>query len=196
MSTMTVLPWPDHLLTLEEWDALPEDTSRHFELAEGVLVVAPRPAPHHQTAVGSLMSDLNRQLPQTLAATQDIEVVIESTYPATVRAPDVVVISRSLYRRNPPRVDASEVLLAVEIVSPGSRNTDRVSKPVEYARAGIPHYWVIDLTTPATLVTYTLVEGGYQLLTKATGPITLSEPATLAVDVSKVTDPNYPWRDD
>jgi hypothetical protein len=38
---MRVMPGPDHLLTLAEWDALPEDTSRHYELAEGVLVGRP-----------------------------------------------------------------------------------------------------------------------------------------------------------
>jgi hypothetical protein len=30
-------PWPDHLLTLAEWDALPE---RQFELQEGVLRIS------------------------------------------------------------------------------------------------------------------------------------------------------------
>ncbi|WP_459721002.1 Uma2 family endonuclease [Actinophytocola sp. KF-1] len=191
---MSVQPWPDHLLTLEEWDALPEDTSRHYELAEGVLVVAPRPAPHHQRAAGNLMVDLNRQLPPTLAATQDVEVVVESSFPATVRAPDVLVVSESLFRRNPPRVDAAEVLLAVEIISPGTRRTDRVLKAAEYAAAGIPHYWVIDLTEPASITTCTLVGAEYEVTEKATGPVTLSEPATIAVDVSRLIERDYATR--
>lgn len=191
---MTVQPWPDHLLTLEEWDALPEDLSRHYELAEGVLVVAPRPAPHHQQAAGNLMVDLNRQLPSTLRANQDVEVVIESSFPATVRAPDVVVTSESLYQRNPSRIDVGEVLLAVEIISPGTRRTDRVLKAVEYAAAGIPHYWVIDLTEPASITTCTLVGTEYEVTEKATGPITLTEPATIAVDVSRLTERDYPTR--
>jgi Uma2 family endonuclease len=188
---MTVQPWPDHLLSLEEWDALPEDTSRHYELAEGVLVVAPRPAPQHQTAVGHLMSDLNRQLPNTLVATQDVEVVIDPSFPATVRAPDVLVVSRSLYLRNPVRVDAGEVLLAVEIISPGSRVTDRITKAAEYAGAGIPYYWVIDLTPPASLTTFTLAGSEYEATEKVTGPSTLSEPATITVDVSRLVEPDY-----
>jgi Uma2 family endonuclease len=191
MGAMTVPPWPDHLLSLEEWDALPEDSSRHCELAEGVLIVAPRPAPHHQTATGHLMADLNRQLPDTLAATQDVEVVIDPSFPATVRAPDVTVMSRSLYLSNPPRVDASEVLLAVEIISPGSRVTDRITKAAEYANAGIPHYWIIDLTPPANLTTFALVAGQYEVTEKVTGPITLTEPATIAVDVSRLTRLDY-----
>lgn len=93
---MSGQPWPDHLLTLEEWDALPEDLSRHYELAEGVLVAAPRPAPHHQQAAGNLMVDLNSQLPPTLRANQDSEVVIEASFPVTVRAPDVIITSESV----------------------------------------------------------------------------------------------------
>jgi hypothetical protein len=33
---MSVSPWPDHLLSLDEWVALPEDNTRHFELVEGM----------------------------------------------------------------------------------------------------------------------------------------------------------------
>ncbi|XVV01984.1 hypothetical protein ACQPW3_32055 [Actinosynnema sp. CA-248983] len=43
------MSWPDHLLTLEEWDALPEIESHHVELVEGVLVAAHADAgiPHY-----------------------------------------------------------------------------------------------------------------------------------------------------
>ncbi|HEX6360084.1 Uma2 family endonuclease [Actinophytocola sp.] len=190
---MTVRPWPDHLLSLQEWDELPEDRSHHLELVEGVLVVAPRPAPQHQIAMTNLTSALNRQLPGTLTATPDTEVVIDSTFPPTVRAPDVLVMSRSLYERNPPRIDAGEVLLAVEIVSPGTGRRDRFVKAGEYAGAGIPYHWIIDLTPPASLTTLALVGREYEITDKATGPITLSEPATITVDVSRLTQPSYLW---
>lgn len=189
---MTALSWPpDHLLTLEEWDALPEDTSRHYELAEGVLLVSPKPAPFHQIAMGNLMVDLNRQLPGTLVATQDTEVVVNPRFPATVRAPDVLVTSASRFRQNPPRFDAGDVLLAIEIISPGSSTVDRIHKLGEYAEAGIPHYWLVDLKHPATLTAYNLVDGHYEVATKATESVTLTEPATLTVDVSRLTDRQY-----
>lgn len=179
-------PWPDHLLSLDEWDALPEDISRHYELVEGVLVVAPRPVPHHQAAAHRLTEDLHQQLPDTLRAVQDIEVVVDASFPATVRAPDIVVISESLFQRNPPRIDAGAVLLAVEIVSPGTGKIDRILKAAEYAGAGIPHYWVVDLTPPASLNMLTLVGREYEVSEKTTGPITVSEPARVTVDVSKL----------
>jgi len=31
---MTAAPWPDHLLTLDEWNGLPEDSFRRCELAQ------------------------------------------------------------------------------------------------------------------------------------------------------------------
>jgi len=60
---MTAQPWPDHLLTLEEWAALPEDTSRHIELADGVLQVSPRPELTHQRASRLLANDLEDSCP-------------------------------------------------------------------------------------------------------------------------------------
>lgn len=188
---MNAPTWPDHLLSLAEWDELPLDSFGHYELADGVVWAPPPPTPHHQVARANLMVALNLQLPSTLGATQDSEVVIDASFPPTVRAPDVAVMSKSVCRSDEPHVDASEVLLAVEIISPGTGRLDRILKAVEYAGAGIPYYWVIDLTPPASLTTLTLVGPEYEVTEKATGLITLSEPATITVDVSKLTEDDY-----
>lgn len=39
---------------------------------------------------------------------------------------------------------AEDVVLAVEVVSPDSEERDRKRKPVLYAEAGIPHFWLIE----------------------------------------------------
>jgi Uma2 family endonuclease len=184
---MTALPWPDHLLSLQEWDALPEDTSHHLELVEGILVAAPRPAPQHQLAGANLAVELNRQLPAHLIAVPDVDVVIDATGPATVRAPDVVVTTRSRYDQNPPRFESVDILLAVEIMSPGTSKTDRVTKPAEYAEVGIPSYWLIDLAAPATLTAFLLVDGYYEIIADTADSITLSKPAPVVVDVGALT---------
>ncbi len=79
-----------------------------------------------------------------------MEVVVRAEHPPIVRVPDVVVT-----RVGGPedRLAASDVLLAVEIISPGSRNVDLHLKPFEYAEAGIPHYWLVDLDPPAPSIT-------------------------------------------
>jgi Uma2 family endonuclease len=37
----------------------------------------------------------------------------------------------------------ADLLLAVEIVSPGSEAIDQLLKVAEYAKAGIPRYWTV-----------------------------------------------------
>jgi hypothetical protein len=44
------LSWPNHPITLEEWEALPEDSVNKLEVAEGMLVMSPRPLIKHQLA--------------------------------------------------------------------------------------------------------------------------------------------------
>jgi Uma2 family endonuclease len=175
--------WPDHLLTLAEWDALPEDTSHRYELVEGILLVAPRPAPMHQRAMVRITAELDRQLPDDLTALADVDVLIEGGFPPTVRAPDVVVVPSAQAEQNPTRLEAADVLVAVEIISPGTGRTDRVTKLAEYADAGIAHYWLVDLEPPATLTTYLLVDGDYEEVARGIGAIDLGAPAPVRLDV-------------
>lgn len=184
---MTAAPWPDHLLTLDEWDHLPEDPFRHCELAEGVLVMEPRPAPLHQRATWRLTDQLDSQLPDELTALPEVEVVVNARRPITVRVPDVVVTTDKRAQENPSRLDAADVLLAVEIVSPGTGRTDRVTKLTEYADAGIPTYWIVDLDEPATLTAYILVDGDYEIVAQVTDAASLSEPAAVTIDVRTLT---------
>lgn len=159
---MTAAPWPDHLLTVAEWDALPQDTSRCYELVEGVLLVVPRPAPLHQRAMLQLCHQIEPQLPAELTVLPDVEVLVRAGEPPTVRAPDVIITRKDRLVANPPRLEAADVLVAVEIISPGTRTTDRVTKWSEYADAGIPGYWIVDLDRSVALTAYALVGGNYE----------------------------------
>jgi Uma2 family endonuclease len=97
----------------------------------------------------------------------------------------VVIVREELVSSAVPRFTAEEVLLAVEIISPGSKQTDTLVKPVEYAKAGIPHYWVIDLDDPLSLATYHLAgDFGYQEAPAVTGMFETSEPFSLRVDLA------------
>ncbi len=166
------LSWPNHLLTLEEWEALPEDSAMRLELAEGVLVMSPMPFAWHQRAGTRLTSRVDEQLPQTLIALAEVEVVVADD-PLTIRVPDVMVTRTEVYETNPPRCGAADVHLAVEVLSDGTRRVDRVLKFSEYAEAGIPQYWIVDLGEPVTLLAYTLVGSGYELSGEHTGSVTL-----------------------
>jgi Uma2 family endonuclease len=182
------LPIPRELMTLDEWDALPEDNSAHYELQEGVLVVSPKPARGHQRAVLLLGMQMHRQCPQAWQVVPEFEVVVQPNGPATVRAPDLVVV-----RADGPekRVLADEVVLAVEIISPGSRNVDIHLKAFEYAEAGIPHYWVVDLDPPAPTITSFALGApgdGYVESQTASGELVVTEPFEMQIDVDALVD--------
>jgi len=132
-----------------------------------------------------LCSQIEAQLPAELTVLPNVEVLIQAGHPPTVRAPDIVITREDRAAANPFRLDAADVLVAVEIISPGTGTTDRVTKMFEYAGAGIAHYWLVDLNRPVTLTAYTLVEGNYEhMVGEASGTVTIPSPVriTLALD--------------
>lgn len=185
---MSTLPWPpNHLLTVEEFTALPEDNSRRYELEEGVLIVSPRPVEPHQRTIYRLVPALNDQLPREWEAHGEVEMIVDDDGIGTVRVPDVIVTQADRARAQVP---ASDVLLAVEVISPGSRKKDTLVKPIEYAEAGIPHYWVIDLEPPVSLIAYHLAgDFCYQEAPAVTGEFVTAEPFPLRVDLVSLTAP-------
>lgn len=182
---MSVLPWPDHLVTLDEWKALPEDTRFRVEVVEGVLIVAPRPLSFHQRATNRLCYWLDEQLPTRFSALAEVEAVVTVSPLLTVRVPDVVVVPAELADTNPARCKASDVVLAVEVLSDGSARTDKVTKFAEYAEEGIANYWIVDLDTPVSLLRYQLIEGEYELFGEHTGTVNVEldgNPITIDLD--------------
>lgn len=180
---------PGSLMTLDEWMALPEDNTYQYELQEGVLLVSPRPASRHQQAAYRLARQLDDQLPSGWDFLLDVEVVVRSEYPPIVRVPDLVVTQVGAGER---RLVASDVLLAVEIISPGSRNVDLHLKPCEYAEAGIPHYWIVDLDPPAPSITVCHLgtpEIGYVEAPAVTGELVTTAPFSLRIDIPALVAP-------
>ncbi len=51
----------------------------------------------------------------------------------------------------------------VEVISPGSgsERTDRLRKVGEYARLGVPQYWIVEHTPRLSVQVLTLAEGAY-----------------------------------
>ena len=182
---MTITPWPDHLLTLAEWAALDLEPSSRYEVHQGVLIVAPRPHALHQRAMARLATALDAVLPSDLTALADFEIVMAGVAggPATVRVPDVVVLPERLAAADPVRLTAADVLLAIEIASPGTRRTDRMTKLGQYADAGIPHYWILELGPPVELTAQVLVDGDYEITARCSGVVNLLSPVPLLIDL-------------
>ncbi len=80
MTTTWSATWPSHQLTLEEWEALPEDDAFRLELVEGVLSIVPTPLLLHQRATMRLGYRIEDQLCADLTAVVDAEVVIVESH--------------------------------------------------------------------------------------------------------------------
>jgi prevent-host-death family protein len=94
--------------------------------------------------------------------------VWEISTPAGVRKPDVLVIPREVARaaiieESPRLIPGTELYLVAEVVSPGSgsERTDRLRKVTEYAKLGIPQYWIVEHAPRLAVHVLTLADGAY-----------------------------------
>jgi Uma2 family endonuclease len=188
---VTVAP---HLLTLQEYLQLGE-TEERTELVEGRVIVAASPNLKHGEAMGELYWQLRQQLPREYIVVQDNDIDMEFSppdKPGSSRRPDLYILPRSTrdrVRSEGRLTRASELLVVVEIVSPSSRRTDRVIKLDEYARAGIPHYWIIDITEPVSmLVCHQAGPFGYRDSGEITGKYEIREPFNAVIDLDQLLD--------
>ncbi|GGQ44610.1 Uma2 family endonuclease [Actinomadura coerulea] len=128
-----------------------EDEGRGLELEDGWLIELSRSAPHNWAArqVQDILQEAATDAKASvfIAGGGDWEISTS----AGIRKPDVFVVPKSVARasiidRNPVVIPGIEVLLAVEVVSPGSgsERADRVRKLKEYATLGIPQYWLAE----------------------------------------------------
>lgn len=193
---MTALPVPElpgRLLNVDAYVALGEDDRYRSELQEGNLVVSPSPTPDHMIAMARLLVALDAQLPPGMLVIPDVDVDLELAprgKPGFVRRPDLVIVSDSAagrVRREGGILRAGDVLVIIEIVSPGSYRTDHVIKRGEYADAGIPHYWIVDLDDPVTLIDCHLAgEFGYQDPGSVSDRFVTTEPFPVSLAVNSL----------
>jgi Uma2 family endonuclease len=184
--------WPHRLLTVAEYLELGE-TDFRTELVEGQLMMAPRPAPRHMEASHVLLTAIRAALPLGYRALQEIDLDLQLAppdKPGFVRAPDLTVASAEAMRQVDDHggvVRASDVLLVAEIISPGSGRMDRRTKRDEYADAGIPHYWIVDLSDPVSVLACHLAdELGYADDGEVTGTFYAAEPFPFELDLSSL----------
>ena len=119
----------------------------HTELIDGSLVFVSPQRKFHSLAMYLLENGLRRTVPESLRVRREMAVVLT---PGTVPEPDVCVVDAEADgNARQTRYEAADVVLAVEVVSPESVERDRDTKPHKYARAGIPHFWRVEMSGDA-----------------------------------------------
>jgi Uma2 family endonuclease len=144
------MPAIRHRWTPAQVRELIDKTPRHwprYELIDGELVVTPSPAPPHQVAVSKLMELLipyvkAERLGVVLTSPSDVELEPES-----ITQPDVFVVPSGTF----PETEfaswkqVTRLLLAIEVLSPASMESDRKWKRNLYLRNRVLEYWIVDL---------------------------------------------------
>jgi Uma2 family endonuclease len=131
--------------TLDDLVDFPEDGNR-YEIIEGDLLVSPAPAKPHLRVLSRLHRLLNRHAPDELAVSQNAGVLVAAGK-VTYFIPDLIVLRDDVLDGDEAALKPADVLLAVEVLSPGRHATDEVTKRYCYARMGIPQYWIVDPDT-------------------------------------------------
>jgi Uma2 family endonuclease len=141
---------PAHTLewTADMARALPDD-GRRYEVLDGALFVTPAPAVLHQWVLGQLYMPLRgyverHRIGRVLWSPADIQFS-----PRRLVQPDLFVVP---WVERPPASwrEITQLVLAIEVLSPSTARADREVKRHIYQAEGVPEYWIID--TDARLV--------------------------------------------
>lgn len=134
-------------MTYEEFMALPEEEGKRYELIEGELIVNPAPNLRHQAIIGNFYYAFRQYFDQhpggkVYVAAVDVVLSIEN-----VLEPDVIVVLADRASRLQGMNVKGAPNIAIEVLSPGSRRKDEVTKRRLYEKYGVEEYWIADPDT-------------------------------------------------
>jgi Uma2 family endonuclease len=131
--------------TVDMLDALPDDGQR-YEIIDGELFVTPAPSDVHQLVAGAFFVRV-----QSYLRPADVGRAIYS--PADVRRddrtrnrvqPDVFAIRLRHGQRPAYPYNLTDLILAIEIISPSNPIYDYQVKRELYLSNGVPEYWIVN----------------------------------------------------
>lgn len=191
----TVLQHPIGPYTVEGWLAMdhPPDGSR-LELIYGYLHATPPPSGQHQFAayrLTRLLEDSFRAGSRSDLYVVPAAGVAISTPWRTGLIPDVVAFTG---KPKATILHPQELVLVVEVWSPGNKRSERETKMAAYADASIPLVWTVDQRhglAGLTLTAFRLADGEYVVENKvqADGPTTITAaPVPLTLNLAELLD--------
>jgi len=133
--------------TIEEVERLVEERPGYaprYELIDDELLVTPAPNNRHQRIVGELFVLIREYVKRHRLGEARFSPSTVSLTPQTRVEPDLYVIPIVDGRMPRWKDPVTQLLLAVEVLSPSSARHDRLTKRRFFQRQGVPEYWVVD----------------------------------------------------
>ena len=171
----------------EDFENLPEEGI--WEAADGKAILLPGNEYDHQWIAMELTLRIHAALKQLghgyLISTVNVDVPAIGREGFRSRVPDLVVYERRpagkrFSWQDPPKI-------AGEILATPRGNIERTTKIDDYARAGIPEYWVVDPFQQVVEI-YRLNGSRYELAELAVQEIRSTAMASLRIDLRDVFD--------
>lgn len=150
---MPTLPPQPETITLEQYEALPENI--RAEVFDGVIYDMASPSRTHQALLLELSSLISSYVKQkkgacvVLPAPFDVKL---SDDPLTIVQPDIMIVCDK-DKLDENRCNGAPDFI-IEIVSPSNAADDYIRKLYYYKNAGVREYWIVDPRRKTVTVNY------------------------------------------
>lgn len=149
--TMSALQAEQELITLEQYENLPENI--RAEVFEGQIYYMSSPSQIHQTILTELLVSIRSYLKkkggncQVFPAPFDVKL---SDYPLMIVQPDIMIVCDK-DKLDGKRCNGAPDLI-IEIISPSNPSDDYIRKLYYYKNHGVREYWIVDPRSKTILV--------------------------------------------